>query len=242
MSGRAGAGFLHLQLGQEIIYLMLSGALAAAILMASLVSGRRELEEEIARLRAVETPPIITLSEAAGYFFGSGSADLSPEFRDLLVSNVIPDVVDLSAAYGATVVEVVGHTDESPIRSDNESNLDRRLLGYLEGAPGDPLHAADNAGLGLARAAAVARVILSHPDAQGLSVLPLSAAQATEHGDQLAASGGALTEQDRRRIEIRLRRPVEREVEAPGAGDRSVIEDGSAPAPGAPAGEAQVNP
>ncbi len=227
MSGRAGAGFLHLQLGQEIIYLMLAGALAAAIFMASLVSGRLELEEEIARLRAVETPPIITLAEARGYSFASGSADLSPEFRDLLVSNVIPQVMDASLTYGATVVEVVGHTDESPIRSATPSNLDRRLLGYLEGAPGDALHAADNAGLGLARAAAVARVIRTHPDTGGLIVIPLSAAHTTERGDAPATAGGDLNEQDRRRIEIRLRRPVVREEVAQGvqpASDAAVVD------------------
>jgi outer membrane protein OmpA-like peptidoglycan-associated protein len=217
VKGRAGAGFLHLQLGQEIIYLMLAGALAAAIFMASLVAGRRELEEEIARLRAVETPPIVTLAEAQGYSFASGSADLSPEFRDLLVSNVIPQVVELSERYGATVVEVVGHTDESPIRATTPSNLDRRLLAYLDGAPGEPLHASDNAGLGLARAAAVARVIRTHPDTEGLTVIPMSAAQTTERGDIVATAGGELNEQDRRRIEIRLRRPVLQEQEAQGA-------------------------
>jgi hypothetical protein len=195
---------------------MLAGALAAAIFMASLVSGRRELEEEIARLRAVETPPIITLAEARGYTFGSGSADLSPEFRDLLVSNVIPQVVEASTTYGATVVEVVGHTDESPIRSATPSNLDGRLLPYLDGAPGEPLHAADNAGLGLARAAAVARVIRTHPESEGLIVIPMSAAQTTDRGDIVAAAGGPLNEQARRRIEIRLRRPVLREQEARG--------------------------
>ena len=206
--GRVQAGFLHLQLGQEIIYLMLAGALASTIFMASLVSGRRELEEEIARLRAVETPPIITLSEAEGYNFASGSAELSREFRELLVTDVVPRVVEASETYGATVVEVVGHTDESPIRSASPSNLDNRLLGYLEGDPGEPLHASDNAGLGLARAAAVARVVRSHPDTSELSVIPMSAAQTAEPGDVLAAAGGPLNEQYRRRIEIRLRRPV----------------------------------
>jgi flagellar motor protein MotB len=206
--GRVQAGFLHLQLGQEIIYLMLAGALAAAIFMASLVAGRRELEEEIARLRAVETPPIITLAEAEGYTFASGSADISAEFRTLLVSQAIPLLVQNSETYGATVVEVVGHTDESPLRSATPSNLDQRLLAYLEGESGEPLHAADNAGLGLARAAAVAQVIRTHPDTDGLSVIPMSAAQTIEPGDVLAAAGGPLNEQQRRRIEIRLRRPV----------------------------------
>lgn len=217
---------------------MLAGALAAAIFMASLVAGRRELEEEIARLRAVETPPIITLAEARGYTFGSGSADLSPEFRDLLVSNVIPQVVEASTTYGATVVEVVGHTDESAIRSATPSNLDSRLLPYLDGAPGEPLHAADNAGLGIARAAAVARVIRTHPDSEGLTVIPMSAAQTVERGDLVAAAGGPLNEQDRRRIEIRLRRPVLREEEAEGAGDLGAGGQGAGGLGAAAAGQA----
>ena len=209
--GRVPVGFLHLPLGQEIIYLMLAASLAAAFVMASLLAAQRNLEEEIARLRAVETPPIITLSEAEGFFFASGSAVISEEFRRLLIDDVLPHVVEASETYGATVVEVVGHTDENPLRT-GQSNLDERLLLFLEGAPGAPLEASDNAGLGLARAAAVAQVILSQPGADALSVLPLSAAQAAEPGDLLARPGGAFDEQVRRRIEIRLRRPVVREL------------------------------
>jgi hypothetical protein len=209
--GRVTAGFLHLQLGQEIIYLMLAGALSAAILMASLVSGRRELEDEIARLRAVETPPIITLGEEDGYTFQSGLAVISSDFRDKLNKSVIPRLVAESQKYGATVVEVVGSTDGAPLRPDstnNVSNLDERLLTYLAGEPGESLRAGDNAGLGMARAAAVVRVIRLNQAAAGLSVIPLSAAQTTEPGDKLAVAGGPLNEQFRRRIEIRLRRPV----------------------------------
>lgn len=202
---RVPVGFLHLQLGQEIIYLMLAASLAAAFVMASLLAAQREL--------ARQTPPIITLSEAEGFYFASGSTVLSDDFRELLIQEVIPRVVDASQEYGATVVEVVGHTDESPIRT-GESNLDDRLLPFLAGEPGEPLRAADNAGLGLARAAAVAQVIIAQPEAAGLSVLPLSGAQAAEPGDKLATEGGPLAEQSRRRIEIRLRRPVPREIAA----------------------------
>ena len=202
-SRRVPVGFLHLQLGQEIIYLMLAASLAAAFVMASLLAAQREL--------ARQTPPIITLSEAQGFYFESGSTVLTEDFRELLVAEVIPRVVSASEEYGASVVEVVGHTDESPLRT-GESNLDDRLLSFLAGEPGEPLRAADNAGLGLARAAAVAQVIIAQPEAADLNVLPLSGAQAAEPGDQLAVRGGPLAEQARRRIEIRLRRPVAREI------------------------------
>jgi flagellar motor protein MotB len=74
-------------------------------------------------------PPIISLSEAEGYFFKSGSAELTPQFRDKLLSKV-SDILKLINEYDVDVIEVVGHTDEQPL-GVRQSNLDRDLASVL---------------------------------------------------------------------------------------------------------------
>jgi hypothetical protein len=67
------------------------------------------------------------------------------------------------------------------------------------------LISADNAGLGLARATAVVRVLGSDERLKGYTLLPLSGGQLIGVDDRLTSGGGG-DEPERRRIEIRLRR------------------------------------
>src|SRR6516225_4052605 len=60
-------------------------------------------------------PPIITMSEAGGYFFESGSAELSPVFHYTLLNETPQKILDNIRKYDVDVIEVVGHTDERPI-------------------------------------------------------------------------------------------------------------------------------
>src|ERR1700744_3326583 len=76
-------------------------------------------------------PPIIRMSEADGYFFRSGSAELSPTFRDALASKNPGEILNYIQKYDVDVIEVVGHTDERPIGTRQSSNLDRDLLSVL---------------------------------------------------------------------------------------------------------------
>lgn len=153
-------------------------------------------------------PPIISLKDADGYRFQTGSAELSPEFVGLLKTGVVEQVKGMVAQYDVDVVEVIGHTDEQPIAS-RLSNLDERLVGVFRN-DGDAiaLVPADNAGLGIARAAAVAKVLISDPTLLGLRILPLSGAQLIDNGDRLTAGRGGDV-RERRRIEIRVRRSAE---------------------------------
>lgn len=150
-------------------------------------------------------PPIIRLSEADGFYFRSGSAELSEPFRTTLTSSVMERLLSIIAEYKVDVIEVIGHTDEQPLVV-RASNLDKTLVPYLQGQPQDPFLPSDNAGLGLARAAAVVRVISADPRAKNLRVLPLSGAQLIDLGDQLTAGQSAAPREERRRIEIRVRR------------------------------------
>ena len=173
--------------------------------------------EEIARLARTgssidgdgehDWPPIINLSEAAGYSFETGKAALSNEFRDALSGPIIEQVADIVARYDANIVEVVGHTDERNLPG-RASNLDRSLFPALrEELPIDALSPSDNTGLGMARAVSVARLLRQDSRLQNVTVLPLSGGQLIRPGDSITDGASSGDEAGRRRIEIRVRRP-----------------------------------
>ena len=152
-------------------------------------------------------PPIIRMSEADGYFFRSGSAELSPAFHDTLVNKTPAEILNYIRKYDVDVVEVVGHTDERPIGLRQYSNLDRDLTSVLRNDTGVvSLTPADNAGLGLARAVAVVSVLRQSPLLAGYKLIPLSGAQLVNTDETLAITGSPGDIQQRRRIEIRLRK------------------------------------
>lgn len=154
---------------------------------------------------AHDWPPIINLSEAGGFNFDTGSAVLSQQFEALLSDQVIDELAEILQNYDVDIIEVIGHTDEQPI-SSRYSNLDEMLPQVMAGASDiRALVAGDNAGLGLARAVSVARVLRADERLSGYTILPLSGAQLIENDDRLTdwTSGGDVRE--RRRIEIRVR-------------------------------------
>ena len=152
-------------------------------------------------------PPIIRMSEADGYFFRSGSAELSPTFQDALAVKTPVEILNYIRKYDVDIIEVVGHTDERPIGVRQYSNLDRDLLPVLKNDAGViSLVPADNAGLGLARAVAVVSVLRQSPLLAGYKLIPLSGAQLVNTDETLAISPSPGDIQQRRRIEIRLRK------------------------------------
>jgi flagellar motor protein MotB len=160
-------------------------------------------------------PPIIRMSEADGYFFKSGSAELSPSFQDTLLTKTPGEILNYIRKYDVDIIEVVGHTDERPIGARQMSNLDRDLLPVLKSeAAVVSLVPADNAGLGLARAVAVVSVLRQSPLLAGYKLIPLSGAQLVNTDETLAITGSPGDIQQRRRIEIRLRKSVSSEATA----------------------------
>ena len=152
-------------------------------------------------------PPIIRMSEADGYFFKSRSAELSPAFRETLLNETPREILDYIKKYDVDVIEVVGHTDERPIQARQFSNLDRDLSSVLNNTAGvDSLVPADNAGLGLARAVSVVSVLRQNPLLADYKIIPLSGAQLVNTDETLAIGGSSEDIQQRRRIEIRLRK------------------------------------
>lgn len=169
--------------------------------------------EDIARLADQQVsghqwPPIISLSDN-GNRFATGSAEITSGFRLDLEDRVAPEVAERLAAYNADVIEIIGHTDEQVITPTRPSNLDTTALEVMQGRRGaEAMVADDNAGLGLARAIAVASVLKATGFFEGVKLVPLSAAQLLLPGDALSP-GDARLDQSRRRIEIRVRRSTE---------------------------------
>jgi outer membrane protein OmpA-like peptidoglycan-associated protein len=150
-------------------------------------------------------PPIINLNEAKGYYFEKGKAELLPAFEDRLRAFIVPELVERAQRYAVTVIEVVGHTDEQKI-APRPSNLDAFLLDIVRtNGKVASLIPGDNAGLGLARAAAVVQVLRHDPRLSAYTLLPLSGGQLIGVDEQLTTGGGG-DDRERRRIEIRLRR------------------------------------
>jgi outer membrane protein OmpA-like peptidoglycan-associated protein len=168
----------------------------------------RDPVPETASKDAHNWPPIINLSEAGGYFFATRSAELRPDFEAVLRNAVVDKLLEIAGSFQVDVIEVIGHTDERAV-SGGLSNLDRELASVTLGAASvAALQPADNAGLGLARALAVVKVLASEPRLRTFRILPLS-------GAQLIATDGRLTRWDeqgdvreRRRIEIRMRKSM----------------------------------
>jgi hypothetical protein len=115
------------------------------------------------------------------------------------------------------VIEVIGHTDEQRI-VERPSNLDKTLIPFLQNKPGNERFVpADNAGLGLARAVAVTRVLSTDGRLADFQILPFSAAQLIDTGDKVATGLNPGDVKERRRIEIRVRRSDKEK----GSGDQS---------------------
>jgi hypothetical protein len=118
--------------------------------------------------------------------------------------------VDLAPAVIRALANT-GHTDEQKIIPRN-SNLDALLLDILHHTGNvSSLTPADNAGLGLARATAVVRVLMLDVRLKDYTLLPLSGGQLIGVDDRLTKGGGG-DERERRRIEIRVRRANSTEV------------------------------
>jgi flagellar motor protein MotB len=150
-------------------------------------------------------PPIINLSEADGYYFATGSADLTPDFEMALNTVVVTRLLEIAESFDVDVIEVIGHTDEQPV-SNRVSNLDRSLPSVTLGSSTGVLQWADNAGLGLARALAVVKVLSFDPRLRAFRILPLSAAQLIGTDGKLTRWDGRGDVRERRRIEIRMRK------------------------------------
>lgn len=151
-----------------------------------------------------DLPPMLVIPTSN--YFKLGEATLVPEFRRRINEEIVPRLAELGAKHEIQVIEIIGHTDELPI-ANVRSNLDLTLLKFLNGAGLESeLLSGDNPGLGIARAAAVARVLISDPRLGNYRVLPFSAGQIVDTDQNISRGNRGGDVPERRRIEIRMRR------------------------------------
>lgn len=151
-------------------------------------------------------PPIITLSND-DFRFTINSAELSDGFRVRLNGDVAATLRRILESYDVDVIEVVGHTDESPIATTRISTMDQNAISALSGnVPITELVPADNVGLGLARAISVANSLNLALADLDVKIIPLSAAQLVMPGDEVSTGTNGGNDSSRRRIEIRVRK------------------------------------
>lgn len=196
---------LHLQMGQEVIYLLLTVAFMVMVVLFIYIL---TLKQEAAAQIKHELPPILTLSEAEGYYFESGSAELSDKFKERLSENIIPLLKRRGDTYSVDIIEIVGHTDGVPLKRElkRTANLDQKLIEAVLDHNLDDLKVADNVGLGMTRAVAVAVFISGDKLMDDMTVLPFSAGPLIDENGQLVKNAGQGDILERRRIEIRMRR------------------------------------
>jgi len=223
---------LQMQMGQEVIYLLLTSSMLGCIVLAAYVllniNSSADLKQEVARLtlalaaaerraeglaaqlaaKGSDKPPIIVLPEAEGYYFETGSAEITATFAERIKSEIIPRIVAEAQSYQANVIEIIGHTDGVAVGPNLrvKANLDFTIAAFMEGQQSEAPIPFDNAGLGMARAVAMAKALRAAGLAERYQILPLSAGSLISPSDRY--SPGSLKENDqaRRRIEIRLRR------------------------------------
>jgi outer membrane protein OmpA-like peptidoglycan-associated protein len=186
------------------------------IAVAYALEGRKEppIDRPPPSVAPDDQPPIIIMSEARGYTFRTGSADLSDAFAQALDDSVAPRIAELANRYRCNVVEIVGHTDGQPVGglssldvtfSDRSADLQRVVPG-------------SNADLGLMRAWAVKRHLTGKPSMNGLQIQAMSAGALILPGGPEADLTDKRDRPERRRIEIRLRRtPPPDTTRPPGA-------------------------
>lgn len=166
-----------------------------------------EFQKELAgkTTQPKDLPPIISLSEAEGYSFETGSAELKTSFQTKLEGVIAEQIAGIISRYGVDVIEVIGHTDEQ--RLSRQSNMDYELGRVLGGQDSvSKMEPGDNAGLGLARAISVTTILKKIPSFKLLNVLPMSGGQLIMPDDSLTNGAQTGDAPARRRIEIRVRK------------------------------------
>lgn len=122
---------------------------------------RRLLDEKNKQLAATNAllskkePPIIEMADVTSMSFALGSAELGDAFSKILKEKYFPQFVKILEQYEVVdTIEIIGHTDRSPV--SKATSLDSKLILALQGeldvkyiSPGS------NADLGLMRSLAI---------------------------------------------------------------------------------------
>ena len=170
----------------------------------------RKLENKLAgQIPGISLPSFINIIGEEEIWFEIGEATLTEQFKRQLIDEVADQIRSHAEEFGATIVEVIGHTDDLPIVREY-SNFDNEILDAYNGSfPVDELKPADNAGLGIARAVSVIKELEKIDSLSNLTFVPLSGGQLILPNDGNLSGNVSGDVRERRRIEIRVRRSTD---------------------------------
>ena len=157
-----------------------------------------------------EKPPVIRLSDAKDYRFARGSFKVNKAFRSKLISEELPKIDRAIQCYAIDTIEIIGHTDNSP--NTGLSNIDKFPKPEELTKGFKNVYAGSNADLGLLRAFSVQTLLEEeigrvHPQ---LAFKSYSASSLINPGD--SSDLNTNTDEEKRRIEIRLTRSSNQSV------------------------------
>ena len=159
----------------------------------------KKAEELNKRLQAAT--PIIIDERSGNFQFKSGSAELTPQLRQYIITEVAPQIKEILSQREIDFIQVIGHTDGQ--ETGSSSNLDSTLEQVAKGKqPVKNLKPGSNADLALMRALAVIQE-LEKIGLKNLKFRAYSAAQLYLPSGELAPINRDADE-TRRRIEIRF--------------------------------------
>jgi outer membrane protein OmpA-like peptidoglycan-associated protein len=150
-----------------------------------------------------QKPPIIRLSDEADFRFATGSYSLTPQFKDQLTNDKLPEIERTIRCYGIDTVEVIGHTDFAP--NSGSSNLDS-FQGNKNLILSGKALSGSNADLGLLRALSVERFLESRLRTSFPKVEYYSYSASSYVDPAITAVSSSANQQSKRRIEIRFTR------------------------------------
>lgn len=150
-------------------------------------------------------PPIFQFSEAEGYSFPEGRADLSADFKMKLQGTILPDLIEKAKMYNCDIIDCIGHTDEQRVLR-TFSNLDDHLLQQIQQPNSLQLVPGSNVDLGLMRCWEVIKFLKEDGRLKDFILYGYSAGPAILPNGNIALLGQEpRDDKTRRRIEIRLR-------------------------------------
>lgn len=154
------------------------------------------------KLKAAQ--PIIIDEKSGKFKFQSGSAEISPSFKEYLDQEVVPTIVAITEEQDIAFIQVIGHTDGQ--LNSQASNLDQKLESAAQNKTKiSDLSAGSNADLGLIRAIAVIQSLQQSGKLNQVPFQAYSAAQLYLPSESIQlAPINRNADESRRRIEIRF--------------------------------------
>jgi len=182
--------------------------LSLLLLLVLFQSQKLNQDLKTANQRLESASPIIIDENSGKFKFKSGSAELNPQFKEHIASNIIPEIDKTLQSKEIDFIQIIGHTDGQGNGINSNSNLDRTLEEVALGKqPVRNLKPASNADLGLMRALAVVQELQNSGLDREIEFRAYSAAQLYLASGKLAPVDRQ-PDEDRRRIEIRFIPPV----------------------------------